>query len=307
MDLVFKTADEVVLHLKEKGYVVRTQQEDESFLEAESKKKIGEAVGKMLKGIDDKVAATIGGNRPEGTMTSDWIVNNITQHKEKIKGLEDQLKAGGKAPEELEALKAQLTSVQANLKEKNDELEKVLKKHSEEKFTTRFNMEIDSYLETLNGKLIKLPNDTEGNLIKSLIGAKKREFLDRYRPVEIEGIIGYKDTKDNLNVVTSKQDGVMLTTSKLMPTFFEALIDKSVANPPAGAGAPMGTGVPNPGQYMPNGQGAPASDPNKLDLKALGIGSKVQLSRHILAMGHKSGTKEFGDIYSANSSELPLK
>lgn len=240
-DLVELVETEAIDHLKTKGHVIRTKDEETAFLTNYEKEKIDPRVEELYSGIDKDIHASTGIPKNTNEKTYDYLKRVITPLTTEVKDLREKLKIGlDKNGDELS--KQQIRALEQKLEAKEKEVTNLTELKNKEVSELKQNFTIN---EALIGKKIavpaSVPDDKKAAYIKQKRDFINAQFKANNTAVEVDGKIVYKQGETiRLNSKTQKP----MTAEEIIEEDFqfEFEIEKKPAGGAGGSGGAGGAG-----------------------------------------------------------------
>lgn len=240
-DLVELVETEAVEHLKTKGHVIRTKDEETAFLTNYEKEKIDPRVEELYSGIDKDIQASTGVPKNTNEKTYDYLKRVLAPLTTEVKDLREKLKLGlDKNGDELS--KQQIKALEDKLAAKEAEVTNLTELKNKEVSDLKQNFTIN---EALAGKKIavpaSVPDDKKAAYIKQKRDFISSQFKANNTAVEVDGKIVYK--QGDAIRLNSKTQKPMTAEEIIEEDFqFEFEIEKKPAGGAGGSGGAGGEG-----------------------------------------------------------------
>lgn len=234
-DLVGLVETDAIEHLKTKGHVIRTKDEETSFLTDYEKSKIDPRVNEIYSQLDKDILTVTGVKKEGSEKTYDYLKRVVSPIVNEVKDLKKQI-ADGLDKNGDELTKQQLKQLQDKLDKKETELTQLQESKTKEVSQLKQQHAIDK---ALLGKNIVVPS-TVGDDKKSAYLNARREFIadqfqKKFTAVEQDGKVVYK--KGETIVLNTKTNQPMTAEEIILDEFsYEFETQKG----PAGAGGSGG-------------------------------------------------------------------
>ncbi len=240
-DLVELVETEAVEHLKTKGHVIRTKDEETTFLANYEKEKIDPRVEELYSGIDKDIHKSTGIPKNTNEKTYEYLKRVLNPLVNEVNTLKKQIERGlDKNGDELS--KQQIKALEDKLAAKELEVSNLTELKNKEVSELKQNFTIN---EALIGKKIavpaSVPDDKKAAYIKQKRDFISTQFKANNTAVEQDGKIVYKQgDKIRLN---SKTNQPMTAEEIIEEDFqFEFEIEKKSAGGAGGSGGAGGEG-----------------------------------------------------------------
>jgi hypothetical protein len=275
-EIVSSFKDSVTQKLAETGFIIRSKEEDASYLDSQIKNllpaKVGAEFGNAMRAIDEQIKTITGIEKSNGEKTTDYAKRAV-----------EEIKTAGADPQVKQRIKDLENLLSNATKEKQSEIEKLQQQlfskdveFQQSAFLDSANFAVPSHLKTDEEKqqYIALQRQSLKTMFSQTFAAKKDEAGK---------IVFYEGDKPLLNT----KDGSPLTASDLYKERFGAFIAPAQQ-------VRSGTGQGQTGTVGGQGTGT--------------FGSKEEIHAHLKEAGVAVGSKAYLDQFKAlaESSKVAL-
>jgi len=198
--LIGALENDMFTHAKSKGIIVRTADEEKTFLKNYETSVIDPRVAKIYNDLDNDVKTTSGIEREDKEKTFAYTKRVISKLKGDITEMGTKLKAyeEGKGDE---LTKSQLAQLRKSLGEKETELENFKKSSGEDKFKLKAGFNVDNVLAAVKIYVpAHIPDAEKDAYIESRKKFIKIDFANNYKAEEVEGKVVYKNATGNIQM-----------------------------------------------------------------------------------------------------------
>jgi hypothetical protein len=284
-----QTEQAIQQFLTKKGYVLRTTDQEKSFLETHTQQQIDAAFSQRNTQLEQDIESLTGIKRNSNEKHYDFLKRAVSSRLTEVNDLKAKIadweKKGGAGSETIiNDLKNQLASAQQTYQQALSEKETALNELNKKFFGTQLNSTWDQSLSKLR------PMFTESPLIDDAVDARRRRFFDEHEAIESNGQIVFKKKSDG-KILISTADGKPKSADEIVKELYKDLIDKKRQQ---GGSGSSGGGTPPPG----DGGAQPPADWKQIQIPIDKIKNGVQLHEYMrteLKMDER--TKEFGEAY----------
>lgn len=265
-DLIALVETDAIEHLKTKGHVIRTKDEDTQFLTDYEKTKIDPRVNEIYTQLDKDIL-TITGIKKEGSeKTYDYLKRVVTPIVKEVADLKKQI-ADGLDKNGDELTKQQLKQLQDKLTEKETELNNLNASKATEVSKLKQQHSIEK---ALLGKKIVVPSTVADDKKEAYLNARREfiadQFQKKFTAVEQDGKVVYKNGE---NIILNKKTNQPATAEEIILEEFSYEFEAEKA--PKGAGG--------------SGSGAGANNADESE-----VTDKVTLYDYLAKKGYVSGS-----------------
>lgn len=241
----YKTPESAAAALKALGFRIRTEEEDNSYIESQTADAVKRNTREIYDGFDERIKKLSNIEKNANEKTSDYFARAFEGTNKKLKTLEadnEKLKKdAGKGNEAVSQVQSQLETFKESKKKEIEELQSKINEFENNQFKNRIATEQQNAIAKMRAKFKKMDDKVLEHTINSVIN----EFNSEVKPLDQNGVIVYNG-KDGKPLISS-QDGSMLTTEKILEDKFSFLIDEGRQQQGAGAGK-SGDPPPKPGE-----------------------------------------------------------
>lgn len=234
-DLIALVETDAVEHLKTKGHVIRTKDEENQFLSDYEKSKIDPRVNEIYTQLDKDILAITGVKKDGSEKTYDYLKRVVSPIVNEVKDLKKQI-ADGLDKNGDELTKQQLKQLQEKLTEKENELTKLQDAKVKEVSEIKQQHAIDR---ALLGKKIVVPSTVADDKKEAYLNSRRDfiadQFKKKFTAAEQDGKVVYK--QGDTIVLNKKTNQPMSAEEIIMDEFsYEFEAEKG----PKGAGGSGG-------------------------------------------------------------------
>jgi hypothetical protein len=282
--------------LEKSGFVVRTQDQEKSYLSTYAQRQVDEAFSKRNMQLEQTIKELTGVEKADAQEKYyDYFkrslsikLGDVEKLQAKIKEYEAKGADGNTIASEykkqLEALQAQINNTRKEYEEKLSAKDKAL-----------FDTKIKSLTNATIDKLKANFNDTlSDSLLEDVIAARINKFESEYTPKDIEGVTVFYDKKGE--PILSKKDGKPISMEEIFTDLFQPYMDEKKVQKGAGS---------SKGQKKEDNQQQASWKDKQLPPE---VKSKVALTKWLstdLKMSEDS--KEFAEAFTELGKALPLR
>lgn len=288
---------EIILKAFEKeGLTVRTAEQDQTYLAANSQKAIDDAFKVRNQQLEDTIKEMTGVEKANaGEKYYDYFKRAIKVKSDELATLQTKVKEyeekGTSGNVLAEEYKKQVTELQNKLKIAKEEFDQQLEKKNEEMFNSRFQLQVDAHTQKI---ATMFRGDIGQDLVGDITAARIAEFKSKYKAKDVEGNLVFYGADGK--PVLDKVDGRPRSLESLLTEVFTPYIDAEKQKGGAGSGKPNGGGNGGQGAQAPKWKEAKLPD---------NIKSKVKLVEWLeKEMKLPADSKEFTEA-TTHFSKLP--
>lgn len=281
--------------LEKQGYVVRSKDQDSSFLQTHTQQEINKVIGERNAQFEATILETTGIGKTQGEKFHEYHkralsekLKEVNELQTKLKGLEEKGVSGSELAQQykrdLEAARSQITSL-------NTEWEKKLQDKEGEVFSTKVNTDIEKIIAEV--KAVIDPT-IKPDLVEDIISARISKFYAENKAANLDGITVWKDS--NGVTQTNKKDGKPQNTKERLLPYFENIMNKQRQQGGSGSGD---SGQGGEGQTQPKWKETTLPPEIK---------SRVQLGEYLIkSLKLDASTKDYTDAFESLKGNLPLR
>lgn len=231
--------NDAVEHIKTKGRIVRTADEEKSFLQSYETQKIDPRIKKIYDDFDADIEAATGQKKPDGVKTYQHLKSVLTDLSTKslrAKDLEseiEQLKAGKVD----DLTKTQLKQLQDKIAEKEIELTTLQDSHKKQLFSVKHKSTIEKALAGVKVFVPEhVPEADREAYINSRLAYIESDFNNRFKVEETEnGGFVYKDAEGVIQ--TNSSNAAPKTATDLISETYKFEFEQADEREQLGAGS----------------------------------------------------------------------
>lgn len=291
-----QTLESIAKYLEKTGHVVRTQEQEKQFVEAQTQQEVNKVLGERNAQFEATILETTGIPKSQGEKFYEYHkraltekLNEVTTLKAKITEFETK---GLQGSELAKQYKTELENAQKQIKTLNDEWEKKLNDKDTEVFTTRVNTEVEKVVAEIRGQL---DPTIKPELVEDVIQARLNRFHAENKPKKLGDVTVWQDAQGVTR--TSKKDGKPEAAKDiLVSNYFADLIDKGRQQGGAGSGDGKGG---NPDKPTPKWK--------EIQLPST-VTSQIKLTDFLMKEAKLDpSTKDYSEAFENLKGDLPLK
>ena len=282
--------------LEGQGLTIRSQEQDESFIQSKVQSEVDTSYRNQNNKFDDFIKETTGVAKNANEKTTEYFTRSVKEKFESIAALQKKVTEfennGIDGNKEALRYKKELETSQEQVATLKTEYEEKLQEHSSSVFKMRVDADVEKTMSEISKKFRE---DVDEKLMKDIVANRLANFHNENKAVDLDGHIIYQD-KDG-KTRNGKKDGKPMNTSEVISGYFDDL-----KKPTSGGGAGSGRGAGGAG-----GDGDKVRTHESINLPA-DVKTKVQLMDHLVGVEKMNqDTKEFSDAYEVLSKGMAIK
>jgi len=284
-----KAEHDLLKPLTDKGFIIRTPKEEETFRTNYVESKFAEREPTAYKNVEQAVEELTGIKKSSPTeKASDYYTRAMKEYKTSVEGIRSELATlKEKGTEGNPDATKRITELETLLTTKEAAHTKELTKKEQEVFTARIESQVETAVATLRDKLKTQYKGVEDDIID----AKLVKFYKTHTPKKlITGETVWED-KDG-KTVNDPKDFTPLGTKAVVTNFFSDLLEEKKEQGGAGSGQQGGS------KYKP-GDPVPKPGPE--------VKNRIQLHTYLSEFGLVKDSPEFNEAYKKFKEGLPLR
>jgi ppGpp synthetase/RelA/SpoT-type nucleotidyltranferase len=287
--------DSISKYLEKTGHVVRTTDQEKTFLEARTQAEVNKALGERYQQFENTILETTGIPKSQGEKFYEYHKRAVTEKLKDVNTLQDKLKEfetkGLQGSELAQQYKRDLEAARQQMATINADWENKYKQKDEEIFSTKVEGDIEKVLAKIRSKI---DPTIKPELVEDIVAARLAKFQRENKPANLEGMLVFKNPTTGVTY-TGKKDGKPEGTEERLLPYFADIISEQRQQGGAGSGQ--------------QGQGGNGQQPKwkEINLPAE-IKTRLQLTEYLMQVAKLDpSTKDYSDAFEALKGTMPLK
>lgn len=286
--------ESITKHLEKTGHVVRTTEQEKTFLQTKTQEEINKVIGERNAQFEATILETTGIPKTQGEKFHEYHKRAVVEKTKLVGELEAKIKEfeknGLSGSQLAQQYKTELETLQGKMSSLNSEWEKKLIEKDGEVFQTKVQTEIEKVVAKVRASIDPTIKPV---LVDDILAARLAKFSQENKAFNLEGMIIFKGNDGVTR--TSKKDGKPESLEEVFAPYVADII--ATKREQGGAGS-------SGGQAGGQGQAAKWKDTTLPET----VKTQVQLTEFLMKeLKLDPSKKDYSEAFEALKGNLPLK